>query len=266
MKIKEMCTSQRPRERLLETGARSLSDAELIAILVGSGTSGESVLELSNRLLSAGNGSLERVADIVDGLRGEGSPKSRAFKGLGPARAARLSAAFELGRRAASESYGKPGMPITDASMIWKRMGPKLSHLDHEEFWVLFLNRSNVILAEEMLTSGNISSTTFDARAVVKKAMEKKGTTSVIVVHNHPSGNPQPSPQDIKNTDILHDALKYFDIALCDHIIIGRGRWFSFDEGRVMKGCPAALSDPDGGNRRQEWQTPEAAPREETAS
>jgi len=224
-----MKEDERPREKMLRLGPGNVSDAELLAILLRTGKGSLNVLELSNRIMAECGGVPALASLTTDELL-----LKYAGLGIGEAKAIMLSAAFELGRRS-MVCHDNADTPITDASQIYSRMGARLGALDHEECWVLYLNRSNIIISEEMLTKGSIDSTVVDAKAIVKRALDKKKATAVILVHNHPSGNPAPGRSDVKVTKELRDALSFFDISLYDHVVISHGRYFSFEKGKVVK-------------------------------
>ena len=227
MKIKEMCEEERPREKLIANGSGTMSNAELLAILLGSGTRNENVLEVANRLLSKTGGKLS-------GIAGMNAEEMKTLDGIGPNKYASIAAAFELGKRFCLEDPGVDKTSVTDATMIFKTMIPKLKGLEHEEFWIIFLNRANYIIHKEMLSRGGISSTVIDTRLVVKKALDRHAS-GIIMVHNHPSGNPRPGKSDIAQTELLKKAADTFDISLMDHIIICDDCFFSFADDKVTK-------------------------------
>ena len=225
MKIKDLCVGERPREKMLAKGADAMSDAELLAILIGSGTRKENVLEVANRLLADGGGKLSTIAGM-DAVR------MKEIGGIGSVRYTAIAAAFELGRRCCLEDPEIEKIPLTDAGIVYKMMLPRLKGLDHEEFWVILLNRANYVIHKEMISLGGISSTVVDARLVVRMALDKRAS-AMIMVHNHPSGNPRPGHSDLTETERMKKAADTFDIALLDHIIICDDRYFSFADDRV---------------------------------
>ena len=225
MKIKDLCVEERPREKMLAKGAGAMSNAELLAILIGSGTKNENVLEIANKLLSAGEGRLSKVAAM-------GSGAIRAFEGIGAGRYAAIAAAFELGKRCCLEEPGIERLPLSNPERVFRMMLPILRGLDHEEFWVIFLNRANYVLHKEMISLGGTSSTVIDPKLVVSKALDRKAS-GIIMVHNHPSGNPRPGRQDVVQTGIMKKAAGTFDISLIDHIILCDDRFFSFADDKV---------------------------------
>jgi len=223
LSIKEWAVEDRPREKMEIKGIRSLSEAELIAILIGSGSLDESAVALSRRILASVNNNLNEL--------GKQTTKDfQKFKGIGPVKATTISAAMELGRRRKESEPVEKTKVITssDAASIFK---PLLSDLPHEEFWVLFLNRNNLMIDKEMVSLGGVSGTVIDVRIILKKALEKLAC-SIILCHNHPSGNLVPSEADKEITRKIKDAGKQMDIPVIDHLIIGNGSYFSFaDEG-----------------------------------
>ena len=224
MKLKDLTPDDRPRERLLLSGARSLSNSELIAIVIGGGIGGKNVTEVARELLSMAEGSLMLLASM---------PVERLItqKGIGPARAIMVAAALELGRRSMQESNSIDNSPLTSPELVVQLMLPVLRNLQHEECWALFLNAKNRLIGKEILSTGSLESTVMDTRKVLRRAIEKQ-SRHVIMVHNHPSGSPEPSEADIRQTDILRKALSAVEIDLLDHIIIGDHKFYSFSQER----------------------------------
>ena len=214
MKIKEICVDERPREKMLAKGADAMSNAELLAILIGSGTQKENVLEVANRLLAEGKGKLSMIADMD-------ARRMKEIGGIGSVRYAAIAAAFELGKRCCLEDPGIEKVPLTDAEIVYRMMLPRLKGLDHEEFWVILLNRANYIIHKEMISLGGISSTVVDSKLVVRMALDKRAS-GLIMVHNYPS-----------ETERMKKAANTFDIALLDHIIICDDCYFSFADDKV---------------------------------
>lgn len=224
MRLKDLTPDDRPRERLLLSGARSLSNSELIAIIIGGGIGGKNVTEVARELLSMAEGSLMLLASM---------PVERLItqKGIGPARAIMVAAALELGRRSMQESNSINNSPLTSPELVVQLMLPVLRNLQHEECWALFLNAKNRLIGKEILSTGSLESTVMDTRKVLRRAIEKQ-SRHVIMVHNHPSGSPEPSEADIRQTDILRKALSAVEIDLLDHIIIGDHKFYSFSQER----------------------------------
>lgn len=226
MKMKDLCADERPREKMLSKGAGAMSNAELLAILIGSGTQKQNVLEVANRLLAANDGKLSMVAGMDQGQMKE-------IGGIGSVRYAAIAAAFELGKRRCLEDPQIEKIPLNDAASVFRMMRPYLTGLDHEEFWTIFLNRANYVIHKEMISLGGSSSTVVDSKLVVRKALDKRAS-AMIMVHNHPSGNPRPGQCDLTETERMKKAANVFDIALLDHIIICDDCYFSFADDRVV--------------------------------
>ena len=225
LSIKEWAVEDRPREKMQSKGIRSLSEAELVAILIGSGNLDESAVELSRRMLASVNNNLNELGKKTIG-------DLRKFKGIGEVKAINIMAALELGRRRKeSEPDEKPKVVTSaDCAAIFK---PLLSDLPHEEFWVLLLNRNNLYIDKMMISQGGLSGTIIDVRIILKMALEKLAC-SIILCHNHPSGNLIPSQADKDITNKIKEAGKYMDIPVLDHLIIGNDAYFSFaDEGLI---------------------------------
>lgn len=225
LSIKEWAVEDRPREKMLVKGVRSLSEAELIAILIGSGNLEESAVEVSRRILASVNNNLNElgkktIADL------------KKFKGIGEVKAITIMAALELGRRRKeSEPEERPKITTSgDAATIFK---PLLSDLPHEEFWVLLLNRNNLVIDKFMVSQGGLAGTIIDVRIILKTALEKLAC-SMILCHNHPSGNLQPSEADKDITRKIREAGKQMDIPVLDHLIIGNDAYFSFSDEGLM--------------------------------
>lgn len=223
--IKEWAVEDRPREKMLVNGVRALSEAELVAILIGSGNSDESAVELSRRILAS-------VANNLNELGKKTIADLQKFKGIGEAKAITIMAALELGRRRKeSDPTEKPKINTSaDAANIFK---PILSDLPHEEFWVLMLNRNNLVIDKMIISRGGITGTVIDVRIIMKMALECLAC-SIILCHNHPSGNLIPSEADKEITRKIKDAGKLLDISVLDHVIVGNNSFFSFaDEGLI---------------------------------
>jgi DNA repair protein RadC len=221
--IKSWAENDRPREKFIQFGRNTLSDAELLAIVIGSGTCNESAVQLSQRILAEANHNLNALAKL-------NIAELQRYKGIGTAKAVAIAAAMELGRRR-NETDSPKITKITrsqDAFAICKRA---MMDLDHEEFRVLFLSRGNTIIQEKLISSGGISGTVVDTRLILKYALDCLAS-SLILLHNHPSGNPKPSQEDILITKKIKDAAKLMDIQILDHLIIYEKTYLSFaDEG-----------------------------------
>ena len=221
--IKSWAPDDRPREKLESKGKASLSDAELIAIIIGSGNRQESALALSQRMLQSVNGNLYQLAKLS-------IKKLTTFKGVGVAKAIAIITALELGKRRQLETIQKKGT-ITSSKDVFTLMQPVLGDLEHEEFWVLFLDNSNSVIAKRQISKGGLTATVVDVRLLYKSALELV-SVAIIVCHNHPSGKLQPSAADKRITQKIKVAGTTLDIKLLDHLIITEKAYFSFaDEG-----------------------------------
>lgn len=225
MKIKELCEAERPRERMLSAGPSALGNSELLAILLRTGTRSDSAVELAQKLLSKCNGRLSELFNMS-------SDAVRRLSGIGPCKAATIQAALELGRRFLQEESVITKKSITSPRMVYDMMIPVLKGTMYEQCWALFLNAHNYVVSRQMLTKGGSSSTVLDVGQVIRSALEK-GVSGLILVHNHPSGNPVPSEADIKQTEALHKACEAVQIALLDHVIVSDGSYFSCADERM---------------------------------
>ncbi len=223
--IKSWSEEDRPREKLLLKGKQTLSDAELIAILISSGNAEETAVELSRRILGKAENNLSElsrmsVKELTD------------FKGIGEAKAISIVAALELGRRRKDSVITKRDKIASsrDAVEIFQ---PLLGDYLHEEFWILFLNRANMIIGKEPVSKGGMSGTVVDPKIIFKAALDRKAS-SIILCHNHPSGNTKPSEADIRLTKSLFEAGKVLEISVLDHVIVTQNGFYSFaDEGML---------------------------------
>lgn len=221
--IRSWAEDDRPREKLLLKGKSALSDAELIAILIGSGNTEETAVDLSKRILQSLNNNISELAklNVKDLMQ---------FKGIGEAKAISIIAALELGRRR-KDSEPEKRVKITDSQSAFDTIYPHLGDLNHEEFWVIFLNRANAVIGKQNISKGGVSGTVVDPKVVFKIAVQFPAS-GIILAHNHPSGNLKPSQADHQLTRKLKDAGKALDIPVLDHLIIGERDYFSFvDEG-----------------------------------
>ena len=220
MKMKEMMPEERPREKLTEKGAASLSNTELLAILLRTGTGRKNVMEIAGELLHSADNRLAELSDFS-------LEKMKEIPGIGTDKAATIAAAMELGKRFVYEKNAFRKVSVTDPRQIYELMLPVMKGLSHEECWIIFLNRANYIISKELLSTGGMSATVLDVKIIIRKALEKKAH-GIILVHNHPSGSPVPGSADIKQTATLKKATETFDISLMDHIIIADDRYYSF--------------------------------------
>ena len=221
--IRSWAEDDRPREKLLLKGKSTLSDAELIAILIGSGNTEETAVDLSKRILQSLNNNLSELGKLT-------VKDLMQFKGIGEAKAISIIAALELGRRR-KDAEPEKRIKITDSRSAFDTIYPHLGDLNHEEFWVIFLNRANAVIGKQNISKGGVSGTVVDPKVVFKMAVQFPAS-GIILAHNHPSGNLKPSQADHQLTRKLKEAGKALDIPVLDHLIIGERDYFSFvDEG-----------------------------------
>ena len=223
--IKSWAEDDRPREKLILKGRQALSDSELLAILLASGSREETAVQLAQRILQENKNSINELAKLqLNDLK--------KFKGVGEAKAVTIAAALEIGRRRTDESLEEK-IKISSSKHAYSILKSKLSDLPHEEFWVLYMNRSNSLIKKECISKGGISGTVVDIRLILKPAIECLAS-SIILAHNHPSGNLKASQEDINLTKKTKEAAKFMDISLQDHLIIGDQAYLSFaDEGML---------------------------------
>lgn len=221
--INQWAEDDRPREKFLLKGKSSLSDSELLAILIGSGSRNESAVQLCQRILASTNNNLNQLGKIsVNQLTN--------FKGIGEAKAISIAAALELGRRRRAEESVEL-KKITSSKMVFEIMQPIIGELPHEEFWVLYLNNSNKVIHKSQLSKGGLTGTVVDVRLIFKTAFEHNAI-SIILTHNHPSGKLLASDADIQITKKIKEASRHLEINVLDHIIITENGFYSFnDEG-----------------------------------
>jgi DNA repair protein RadC len=223
LNIKALAEDDRPREKLLLKGRHNLSDAELLAIVLGSGSKNETALQLAQRILSDNKNNINELAKL-------NLNDFKKYKGVGTVKAINLIATFELGRRK-NEANTFEKVKITSSRIAYNLFNKMLSDLPHEEFWMLILNRANQVVKEEYISRGGIAVTVVDVRLICKSALENTAS-GIIIAHNHPSGQVNPSENDKEITKKLKEALKILEISLLDHLIIGDKAYFSFaDEG-----------------------------------
>ncbi len=222
--IKSWAEDDRPREKLLYKGSTALSDAELIAILIGSGNRKMSAVELAQLILRDTDNNLTRLSKL-------GLHDLMEYNGIGQAKAITIAAALELGRRRRTED--RPAkLKIVSSRIVYEEFY-HLTDLNHEEFWLMLLSRANVVLEKIKISSGGVAGTVADARLIFKSAIQRLAS-GIILVHNHPSGNLKPSQQDISLTKKLKGAGELLDIAVLDHVIVADSGYYSFaDEGML---------------------------------
>lgn len=223
--IKNWNQDDQPREKLLYKGKSALSDAELVAILIGSGNRDESAVALSKRILASTDNNLSEL--------GKRSIKQlMEFKGIGEAKAISIIAALELGRRRRSEDALEK-KKITSSASVFELMQPVIGDLPHEEFWIIYVNNSNKVIQKNQMSKGGITGTLVDVRLVLKTALEV-GATGLILTHNHPSGTLHPSEADKNITQKLKVAALSLDIKVLDHLIIAEKAYFSFADETLL--------------------------------
>ncbi|AFD05532.1 RadC family protein [Solitalea canadensis] len=216
----------RPREKMMLKGRQSLSDAELIAILIGSGTAKLSAVDLSKHILNSLQNNISKLAKLS-------TKELMKYKGIGEAKAVTILAALELGRRRKEEEQVNKIQRISCSKDAYTIINPYLADIQHEEFWVILLGRSNKVLAVSNVSKGGMTSTIADPKIIFKQAIEHSAT-NMILIHNHPSGNLTPSQQDITLTNKFIKAGELLEIQVLDHLIIGDQQYYSFaDEGKL---------------------------------
>jgi DNA repair protein RadC len=223
--IKSWAEADRPREKLMLHGRRHLTDAELLAILIGSGNKNETAVDLSKRILSF-------YQNDLDALGKSSIAELSKFKGIGEAKGITIVAALELGRRR-KETVATPIQKIGSAIDAYQLLWPDLADLNHEEFWILLLNRANHVKSKHLISKGGQSGTVADPKIIFKTALENNAAY-IILAHNHPSGNLKPSTEDIRLTKKLVEGGKMMDLLVVDHLIITDKGYYSFtDEGLI---------------------------------
>ena len=226
MKICEMPQDERPRERMLSKGARSLGNAELLAVILRTGTAKMNAVEMAMNVLASVNGSLNELMD-------SDLAKLCRIPGIGQGKGLQICAISELARRMAEESARRDSAAVRTVEDAYKNLLPLYSSASSEECWCLFLKHNRRIADSLQVSKGGEISTVINIKAIVGKALDI-GAKYVIRSHNHPSGDPHPSLADIKSTEQLHEALGTMEISLLDHLVIGSGNYFSFSENRVI--------------------------------
>jgi len=217
--IKHWAIDDRPREKLLHKGKDALSDAELIAVLLGSGTTTQSAVDISKTILSHVNNDINELAAM-------GVKDLTKFSGIGEARAISIISALELGRR--RKTNGANTRPTVRSSQdVHTILKEHMMDLGHEEFWILLLNRRNGVIKKTMISSGGVAGTVVDPRIILKGAIEELAS-GLVLAHNHPSGSVEPSEKDLKLTKNIAKACEYLDIKLLDHVIFAQENYFSF--------------------------------------
>lgn len=223
--VKLWAEEDRPREKFLLHGRRHLTDAELVAILISTGNRTETALDLSKRILSFYDNSIIKL--------GKASVQELSkFKGIGKAKAITIVAALELGLRR-KENSADEVLQVTTSSDVYKYMRHTFTDLNHEEFWVLLLNRSNHILSKHLISKGGQTGTVADPKIIFKIALENNAA-NLVLMHNHPSGNLNPSNSDIKLTKAMVASGELLTLCVADHLIFGNNGYFSFKDKRLI--------------------------------
>jgi DNA repair protein RadC len=223
--IKNWSDDDKPREKLVSKGRSVLSDAELIAILIGSGSRSESAVELSKRILASVDNNLNELGRLS-------VKQLMAFKGIGEAKAVTIAAALEVGRRRRGEDSLKIEK-IGSSKDAFHLLQPIMGDLKHEEFWILYLNNSNKVLKKTQMGKGGITGTLVDVRLVIKETLEL-GAVAIILAHNHPSGTLRPSNADKQITQKIKGACETMDIKVLDHLIITQKTYYSFADENIL--------------------------------
>jgi len=225
MSLKFLAEDDRPREKFLLKGKNALSDAELLAIIMGSGSRDESAVELARKILQSVENNWHHLSrlQIADLMK---------FKGVGEAKAISIAAALEIGRRRAAQEIPERTQ-IKSSNDIFVLLSPFLSDLQTEEFWAIFLNQNNRVLGKSQLSSGGINQSVVDVRILFKAAIDQFAT-ALVIAHNHPSGNLKPSTEDVKITKQIAEAGKILNIQLLDHVIIAQNSYFSFADESML--------------------------------
>jgi DNA repair protein RadC len=223
--IKSWAEEDRPREKLMLKGKAALSDAELLAILIGSGTVSMTAVELTKQILASVNNDLHELAKLS-------MQDLQKFKGIGEAKAITILAALELGRRRKDSEVQKRAV-ITCAKDAYMMMQADLMDLPYEEFWIILLNKANQVIKKVQVSRGGISGTVADVRLIFKYAIENLAS-GMVLVHNHPSGNVKPSTQDISLTKKVKEAGELMEILILDHLIFTNNTFFSFADAELL--------------------------------
>ncbi|MEM6895585.1 MAG: DNA repair protein RadC [Bacteroidota bacterium] len=225
LSIKNWADDDKPREKLVQKGRSTLSDAELIAILIGSGSRSETALDLSKRILSASQNDLNLLGKLsINQLM--------RFNGIGEAKAVTIAAAMEMGRRRRTTQAPKPDY-ITNSQSAFELLFPTMTELEHEEFWIVYLNNANGVVHKGQMSKGGITGTLVDVRLVLKQALEL-GAVGLILAHNHPSGALKPSTADKQLTQKLKLAADALDIKVLDHLIMANDSYLSFADSGIL--------------------------------
>jgi DNA repair protein RadC len=226
LKLKDWSTDDKPREKFLLKGPAALSDTELIALILRSGTPQYPVLEVAKQIMAGVGNNLKK-------LKRSSVQQLQKTKGMGVAKAVSILAAFELGQRAAQVEILK-GQTLDKGQTVYNLMAPMLKDLDHEELWLLTLNGANKLMTKHKISQGGINKTMVDAKIIFKFALENLAS-GIILVHNHPSGNSSPSIEDKTLTYKMKEAGKLLQISVVDHVIIAGDEYYSFTENEMKE-------------------------------
>jgi DNA repair protein RadC len=225
LNIKQWAEEDRPREKLILKGRQALTDAELLAIIIGSGTPKESAVELSKKILSLANNNLFLLGNLT-------LEDLKKVKGIGEAKAISIAAALEIGRRR-KDSEPPKKVKIDSSKSAYDYIYQDLSDLPHEEFYVVYLKRSNEVIEKMSLSKGGLAGTVVDVRIILKRAIELQAS-ALVLFHNHPSGNLKPSGADLDITKKIIEAGKFMDISVLDHLIIGHNKYLSLRDENLI--------------------------------
>lgn len=223
--LRSWADEDKPREKMISRGQSALTDTELLAILVNSGTPNEDVMTITKRILDSVHNDLTALSrlNVKDLMK---------FRGIGEAKAVAIASALELGRRRRESESGRRPL-ISTSKQAYEYLAPTLADLPHEEFWVLLLNQANKVLLKYRVGTGGLTGTVADQRIIFKKALEE-GACGLILAHNHPSGNRKPSQSDIQLTQRMKEAGRIMDIPILDHLIITDTGYYSFADEEMM--------------------------------
>ncbi|MEM9416745.1 MAG: DNA repair protein RadC [Bacteroidota bacterium] len=225
LRIQDWATADRPREKLMQKGSAVLTEAELIGILIGSGTQKLSAVNLAQLILKHYDNDLNLLAKCS-------VKELQRFKGIGEAKAITIASAMELSRRRKDQNIA-PRPRLHDSSSVYHLIQPELADKPIEEFWVILINKANYLIKKQFISSGGVDATLADPKLVFRAALDHQAA-GIILVHNHPSGNPEPSDKDITLTKKLIEGGKFLDITVLDHIIVAGSSYFSFADDRLL--------------------------------
>lgn len=233
LKIQDWARADRPREKLMERGSAALTEAELLGILIGSGTKKMSAVNLAQLILRHYDNNLNLLAKCS-------LKELQRFKGIGEAKAVAIASAVELGRRRTNRDIeSRPR--FHDSNSIYHFIGPELVDKPVEEFWVILINKANYLIRKQFISSGGLDATLADPKVIFRTALDHQAA-GIVLVHNHPSGDPEPSSNDISLTKKLIEGGKFLDITVLDHIIVAGNTYFSFADDRLLFSPPSMIA------------------------